>query len=146
MRLKYKNADQSNQPGRFLRKKSVERLLIAAALVGTVIVILLYSNLFGRITGHFAPPKSSIYGVWIEQNVAPYMAQKIEVQPNAIVIDGRVVSTTYQYNGRSLSFSIADKSFQYKMLNEENTEMRLVSPNRYNPIFQLSGKHKKNLQ
>ncbi|MCG3765973.1 DUF2850 domain-containing protein [Vibrio cincinnatiensis] len=146
MKLKYKNADQSNQAGRFLRNKSVERLFIAGALVGTVIAILLYSHLFGRLSGQFTPPKSTIYGVWVEQNVAPYMAQRIEVQPNAIIIDGRVVSTSYQYNGRYLSFTIADQPFQYQMLNEENTEMKLISSNRYNPIFQLSEKHKKNLQ
>lgn len=125
-------------------KKYVERLLLAVALVGTVVVIMLYYNVFGHLAARFTPPISDIYGVWIEQDVAPYMAQKIEVQPNYIIIDGRVVSTSYQYNGHSLIFTVAGNSLQYNMLNADKTEMKLVSANRYNPIFQLSEKHKKN--
>lgn len=82
----------------------------------------------------------------MEQNVAPYAAQKIELEAKGVVIEGRVVTTSFDFNGRYLEYRIGDQEYRYKMLNEENTEMTLISPAHYNPTFQLSGKHQKNLR
>lgn len=127
-------------------KKWLERILILAVVLGVSVVVLLYSQVFNRLADSFSPSKSDIYGLWIEQNVAPYAAQRIDVQADAIMIDGRMVTTHYDFNGRHLSFYIGDQKMEYRMLNDEYTEMRLVSKAHYNPTFQLSGKHQKNLR
>lgn len=54
---------------------SKERLLLLLAILGTSYVLMLYSNIFGRLQEQWFP-KSELYGIWVEQNVAPYAAQK----------------------------------------------------------------------
>ncbi|MGT0150345.1 DUF2850 domain-containing protein [Vibrio metschnikovii] len=51
-------------------------------------------------------------------------------QADAIMIDGRMVTTHYDFNGRHLSFYIGDQKMEYRMLNDEYTEMRPESPKR----------------
>ncbi len=128
------------------KHKSLERLLMLVALLGTLGAILLYSNLWGRISEQFQPAKSEIHGVWIEQNVAPYAAQHIEIRDEAIMMNGHLVATHYSYNGRLLTFYVGDQKVEYQMLNAASTEMKLMSSHHYKPIFQLSGKHKKPLR
>lgn len=128
------------------KKKWLERGLILAVLIGGAVVVSLYSEVFNRLASSFLPSKSDIYGVWVEQNVAPYAAQRITIQSDAIIIDGRMVTTLYTFDGRHLSFQVGDQTMQYRMMNDEHTEMRLVSSAHYNPTFYLSGKHQKNLR
>lgn len=128
------------------KKKRLERGLILIGVIGIAVVIGLYGQVFNRLADSFSPSKSEIYGIWIEQNVAPYAAKRIHVQSDSIIIDGRLVTTQYDFNGRYLSFYVGDQKMQYRMLNDQFTEMRLVSKTAYNPTFQLSGKHQKNLR
>lgn len=128
------------------KKKGLERGLILIGVIGVAVVIALYGQVFNRIVDSFSPSKSEIYGIWIEQNVAPYAAQRIHVQADSIIIDGRLVTTQYDFNGRYLSFYVGDQKMQYRMMNDERTEMRLVSKAAYNPTFHLSGKHQTNLR
>ncbi|WP_231623390.1 DUF2850 domain-containing protein [Vibrio furnissii] len=129
------------------KRKAVERILLAIAVIGTALAIMMYSNLFSRIADRLLPPKSDVYGLWVEQHVAPYAAKKIRLDAKGVVIEGRVVATSFDFNGRTLEYTIGTREFQYRMLNEENTEMQRVKPaSHYNPTFQLSGKHQKNLR
>lgn len=144
--LKSEALEPVNDELRLRKRKAIERMLLSIALVGTVIVIVMVSNVFGRVADLFLPPKSDVYGLWVEQNVAPYAAQKIELEAKGVVIEGRVVTTSFDFNGRYLEYRIGEQEYRYKMLNEENTEMTLISPAHYNPTFQLSGKHQKNLR
>ncbi|ELE8119809.1 DUF2850 domain-containing protein [Vibrio fluvialis] len=144
--LKSEALEPVNDELRLRKRKAIERMLLSIALVGTIIVIVMVSNVFGRVADLFLPPISDVYGLWVEQNVAPYAAQKIELEAKGVVIEGRVVTTSFDFNGRYLEYRIGDQEYRYKMLNEENTEMTLISPAHYNPTFQLSGKHQKNLR
>ena len=57
------------------RRKVIERVLMALALVGTLSVFSLYGDIFSRISDYLTP-KEQVYGVWVEQNVAPYAAKQ----------------------------------------------------------------------
>ncbi|MDE1331015.1 DUF2850 domain-containing protein [Vibrio aestuarianus] len=132
--------------GTHLRKRTViERVLIVLALVGTVAVFSLYSDIFSRISDYLTP-KEQVYGIWVEQNVAPYVAKHIELSQQGVMSGGRVLATSFDFDGHYLEYQIGDEHYRYKILNESYSEMTLVSSEHYNPTFQLSGKHKKNLR
>ncbi|WGY46172.1 DUF2850 domain-containing protein [Vibrio sp. ABG19] len=123
---------------RSVQRKTVERCLLTIAVAGTVLVLLLYGNLFSQLASLTQPPKSTLYGVWKEKDVAPYLAQTIEIRPDVVLMDGRVVTTRYDYDGHSLRYRVGGQAYLFQMRNEEHTEMRLASSAHYNPTFQLS--------
>lgn len=131
---------------RSTQRKTLERGLFAIATGGTLLVVMLYSNVFTQLATLMQPPKSTIYGVWTETDVAPYLAQHIEIRREVVMVDGRVVTTSYQYNGRLLEYRVAGRDYQFLMRNQERTEMTLLSSAHYNPTFQLSEKDKKHRQ
>lgn len=135
-----------NDELRLRKRKIIERVLLSGVLAGSVLVIVMFSSVIGRIAEQFLPPKSDLYGVWIEQNVAPYAAQQIELEPRGVLIEGRVMTTSFDFDGRYLEYRIGEQRYRYRMLNEQHTEMTLISPAHYNPTFQLSGKYQKNLR
>ncbi len=127
------------------RKKYLERLLIVAALMGTIVVGGGYIYLYLQAR-NFYTPQDSLYGVWVEQNVAPYSANTIEIRPDSITIQGHTVTTKYLFNGEVLSFSAGGIRQNYQMLNDKKTEMRLMSPDSYSPTYRLSEKYKNDLR
>lgn len=129
---------------RATQRKTLERGLFAIAAGGTLLVVMLYGNMFTQLAALMQPAKSTIYGVWIEQDVAPYLAQKIEIRPDLVRVDGRVVTTSYQYDGRVLQYRVGGRDYQFT-IRDEGSEMTLISSAHYNPTFQLSGKDKKHL-
>lgn len=42
----------------------------------------------------------------VEQNVAPYAAQKITIGTQGIVLNGRLVTTHFNYDGARLEFTV----------------------------------------
>ncbi|XAW90004.1 DUF2850 domain-containing protein [Vibrio sp. CDRSL-10 TSBA] len=131
---------------RSVKRKAIERSLLSIAAAGTLLVLMLYGNLFSQLAALTQPPTSTLYGVWIEKDVAPYLAQKIEIRPQALLVDGRVVTTRYDYDGHTLHYQVGGQAYQWQMRNEEQTEMTRVSSAHYNPTFRLSEKDKKHLQ
>lgn len=126
-------------------KKALERTLLVVVSVGTVGVALVYGSLFQHVRDHFVD-REAIYGTWVEHNVASYAAEKIEVGQNGIVKNGKLVSSQFDFDGDVLTYQTGKTTYHYRMLNEENTEMQLLSDKRYKPKFRLSGKYKKNIR
>ncbi len=120
-------------------KKILERTLLILAIAGTIWAAFLYGDVIGRVKELIAP-KETVYGVWVEQNVASYSTRVVEIGPDGIMMEGRVYTTKFNYDGHYLEFSVAGQNYKYKMMNEENTEMKQISDAPYNPIFHLSDK------
>ena len=70
----------------------------------------------------------------------------IELSKQGVMSGGRVLATSFDFDGHYIEYQIGDEHYRYKMLNERYSEMTLVSSEHYNPTFQLSEKHKKNLR
>lgn len=124
--------------------KWLEYTLVLLALVGSMAVFGLYKDLFGRYQSH-TNPKSAVYGVWLEKDVAPFARDSFELAEDRVLIDNRVVSTRFDLSRSELSFYAGSVEYRYQFLNEAKTEVRQLSPSHYNPVFVLSGKHKNNL-
>ncbi|MDO6707772.1 DUF2850 domain-containing protein [Photobacterium sp. 1_MG-2023] len=60
-----------------------------------------------------ASPEPSIFGIWVEQDVAPYAADKFEVRQNGVYVSGRLISTTYGWDGSRLSYQMGGETYQY---------------------------------
>ncbi len=132
------NMANSSPSGR--NKKVLERTLIILAVIGTIWAAFLYGDVIGRIKQTLVP-KETVYGVWVEQNVASYSTRRLEIGPDGITMEGRVYTTKFDYDGRYLEFSVAGQDYKFKMMNEENTEMKQISSAPYNPIFHLAEKY-----
>lgn len=127
------------------KRKSFERAFLVLALSGTILVGSGYIYLYLQARYAFTS-QAPLYGMWVEQNVAPYAATTIDIWPKAIVVQGHTVATQYRFNGDILSFNAGGREHRYRMLNDENTEMRLISAAHYNPTFRLSKKFKNDLR
>ncbi|WP_158119953.1 DUF2850 domain-containing protein [Vibrio metoecus] len=121
---------------------SKERLLLLIAILGSSYVFMLYSNLFGRLQEQWFP-KSELYGIWIEQDVAPYAAQKITIGSQGIVLNGRLVTTHFNYDGARLEFTVNGQPYQFEIMLEKK-QMKQRSSANYQPVYQLSEKVKNN--
>ncbi|ENM5925281.1 DUF2850 domain-containing protein [Vibrio mimicus] len=121
---------------------SKERLLLLIALLGTVYVFMLYSNIFGRLQDQWFP-KSELYGLWIEQNVAPYAAQKIMISSQGVIMNGRLVTTHFEYNGNLLEFMVNDQKYEFDTQLEKKM-MKQHSSSNYQAVYQLSENVKNN--
>ena len=86
--------------------------------------------------------KKKVFGVWVEQDVASYSAHEISIGKGGISINGRLVATQFRFDGDVLIYQTGEGEFKYRMLDEENTEMMLVSDEPYNPKYRLLEKHK----
>lgn len=128
------------------KKKRLEYSLLTLAVIGSLFAVILYGNLFHRVLGFFSVPESAIYGAWTETNVAPYAAQRIEIQKKAIIVDGRLVATQFEFDGKRLVYQTGGQTFVYLMLNDNHSEMQRQGDKHYQPTFQLTEKYKKNLR
>jgi hypothetical protein len=140
------NVDVTLTPRSTIRpNKWLERALILLALVGTASVVGLYNDLYGRVQDHINP-KAQVFGVWVEKDVAPYARASFELGDNKVVINNRVVATSFELSATELWFTVGVTEYRYQFLNRNKTEIRQLSPTHYNPTFVLSGKHKKDLR
>ncbi|ASU22927.1 N-acetylglutamate synthase [Vibrio qinghaiensis] len=142
-----KNADLTVTPQaiNLRRRKYIERGLMLLVMIGLLSVASLYGDLFTRLENYFSP-KDKVYGVWVEQYVAPYSAKRIELSKAGVISGGRVLTTSFEFDGRIVEYQIGDTLYRYKMRDDSNTEMTQMSSSHYNPTFRLSGKYQKNLR
>ncbi|MHC6526500.1 DUF2850 domain-containing protein [Vibrio sp. V39_P1S14PM300] len=117
-------------------------LLVACGLIA---VALLYNQVYAQLSERLHP-KQAVYGTWVEQNVASYASDRFTLGPEGVSQAGRVLTTRYEFDGRYVMFATAQREYRFQLLNDELTEMRLISQNYYQPVYRLSGKFKKNLR
>ncbi|MDR9830194.1 DUF2850 domain-containing protein [Vibrio sp. FNV 38] len=116
------------------KRKAVERILVAFALVTSLIAAALYLDLYGRIQEN-KYPKELVFGTWVEQEVAAHVQDRFVLNDIGVTRHGRVVATDFIFNGRHLEFKQGDKVIRYRMLNMEDTEMILESNDLYTPTY-----------
>ena len=132
----YSEADQRNQSK--LKRKIIERCLMALALVGSFAVVSLFGDVLSRVQDA-ATPDHLIYGTWIEQDVAHYATDEFVLNANGVSVRGSVISTNFDFDGHYIEYKAGEKTYRYRMTNSDNTEMVLDSDSHYNPIFRLKG-------
>jgi hypothetical protein len=123
-------------------KKIFERVVLIGAVIAAICAVLLANSLYG-IYIEKTYPKSAIYGIWVEQNVASYAAEEFVLSAAGVSINGGVVDTKYRWNGVYLEYRLGEKERKFKVLNEQYTELQLISESSYQPIYRLSEKIQK---
>ncbi len=113
--------------------------MLIGAVIAAICAVLMANSLYS-IYLEKTYPKSELYGTWVEQNVASYAADEFVLSPSGVSIDGGVVDTKYRWNGVHLEYRLGDKERKFKALNEQFTELQLISEPSYQPIYRLSNK------
>ncbi|MGR5252455.1 DUF2850 domain-containing protein [Vibrio astriarenae] len=116
------------------KRKALERILIAFAIVTSLIAAGLYLDLYGRLQ-ESKYPKETVYGTWVELEVADHVQDRFVLNDIGVTRQGRVVATDFVFTGRHLEFMEGDKKVRYRMLNMEDTEMILESDALYTPTY-----------
>ncbi|MGF1752376.1 DUF2850 domain-containing protein [Vibrio makurazakiensis] len=138
--------NQDEKPKKANKRKAIERALMFLAIGGTVLAITLFGDLFNRVFD-IGPPKSVIYGTWVEQKVAHYATEKFVVSEHGITIDGSVVATSFEFDGSHFSYTSGDQVVRFRMTTRDHSEMVLDSKTaHYTPVFKLEGKSTKALR
>ncbi len=120
-------------------RTGVERFLISIAMIGTIVVFFLYSDLISQYT-NFSTPKSTIYGKWVEQNVAPYAREEFILSERGVTVNGATVATDFKFDGDSFSYKIGSSIRRFEFVDETHTEMKLDDNTHYLPVFHLEGR------
>ncbi len=107
-------------------------------LVGVIGLGLLIAAIGGVIRGtiSYTPniPEAAIYGTWVEQNVPDYDADKFTVNKDGITSKGRMVSSSYEFNGKELTYQHANLEYRY-LYEKRRHIMKRVSPQHYESWF-----------
>ncbi|WP_394242028.1 DUF2850 domain-containing protein [Vibrio astriarenae] len=116
------------------KRKAIERILIAFAVVTSLIAGALYLDLYGRMQ-ESKYPKETVFGTWVEMEVANHVQDRFTLSEVGVMRRGRVVATDFVFTGRHLEFKEGDRMVRYRMLNMEDTEMILDSDALYTPTY-----------
>ncbi|MGF1684502.1 DUF2850 domain-containing protein [Photobacterium makurazakiensis] len=88
----------------------------SAIIVGVMSIVMAFSM---WAAGKFDIPLfestsvPDIYGVWTEQDVAPYVADKFELSPAGVFVGGRQVTTQFKWDGNRLEYRAGDDNYSY---------------------------------
>lgn len=127
------------------KRKVLERVLISVAVIVTMVVVILYNDLFERYA-ESSYPESAIYGTWVEKDVASYTAETFVVNEQGILVNGRIVATRFDYDGSYLEYTYGGEEYRFRFQNDSRNQMSRVSNAHYNPVFELKGKVKTSLR
>lgn len=125
---------ESSQKSKF--RKGAERFLMLSAVIGTIIVCMLYSELIAQyINPSFS--KSTIYGKWVEQDVAHYVREEFVVSERGVTVNGSTVATDFEFDGDSFSYKLGSTVRRFKFTGKQHAEMKLDADSHYLPVFRL---------
>jgi len=103
-------------------KKDKYKTVQAALLVMIITAGLIFSVLLaiGAIDNEMfaGEPPISLTGVWVERDVAPYVADRFELRPEGVFVDGRLVNTQYEWDGDTLKYRLGEDVYIYTYLSE----------------------------
>lgn len=130
--------NESNSSTKSSLRKWAERSLMLMAVLGTVIVCMLYGDL---ITRYINPPisKSIIYGRWVEQDVAPYSREEFVLSERGVTVNGSTIATDFEFDGDSFSYKVGSTVRHFDFVGKQHTEMKLDARAHYLPVFRLEG-------
>ena len=132
-------ASDSNSAGKTLMQKWLERSLMLIALIGTLVVIVMYRDLIMR---YLSPPlaKSAVYGKWVEQNVPSYAREEFILSAKGVTVHGSVVATDFSLDEKTLSYKVGSSIRRFDFVDQHHTEIKLNSHDHYLPVFHLEGR------
>lgn len=101
-----------------MKKNQKMKMQFAFVVTGVVIGFLFSAMLAvgaidAQTLGQEPPP--DINGVWVEKEVAPYVADRFEIRPEGVFVGGRQVTTRYDWDGEILSYRKGDDTYVYKL-------------------------------
>ncbi|MEH0666656.1 DUF2850 domain-containing protein [Vibrio scophthalmi] len=128
-----------------IKNKLKERSFFLMAAGLALVVALLGTQLYQYYL-QVTYPKSFLYGTWIEQNVAGYATDRFVLNENGVVINGRVVDTNFAFDGQFFEYRFGDDTKRFQILNQEFSEMKLISQPHYQPIYRLDAKYQHNIR
>ncbi len=123
-------------PQKSALRKGIERFLMLTAIIGTIIVCMLYSELISQFINPTIS-KSAIYGKWVEQDVAHYVREEFEVSERGVTINGSTVATDFEFDGSSFSYKQGSTVRRFKFTGKHHAEMKLDADLHYLPVFRL---------
>lgn len=85
--------------------------------------------------------RSTIYGVWEEQNVPDYAQDLFTVREEGIYINERIVDVDYAFDGSTLIYEYDEQEYVYVIRDEDNTVFQRIAPLHYESLFHLRGKY-----
>ncbi|KHT63133.1 hypothetical protein RJ45_13710 [Photobacterium gaetbulicola] len=88
---------------------------MAIAVTGAVALGMLLAGLFDNAVAQESN-LPDIYGVWVEQDVAPYAADRFEIRPEGVFVGGRQVNTQYQWDGNKLEYLKGETRYSYSFV------------------------------
>ncbi|WP_098414975.1 DUF2850 domain-containing protein [Vibrio sp. ES.051] len=126
----------SKPPKKSMFRQCLEGSLILLAVVGTVIVCMLYGDL---ITRYINPPiqKSTIYGRWVEQDVAPYAREEFVLSERGVTVNGSTLATSFDFDGDTFSYKVGSNERHFDFVSKQPAEMKLDANAHYLPVFRL---------
>ncbi len=117
-------------------RKGIERFLMLTAVIGTIIVCMLYSELISQYINPTIS-KSTVYGKWVEQDVAHYVREEFFVSERGVSINGSTVATDFEFDGSTFSYKQGSKVRRFKFTGKHHAEMKLEADLHYQPVFRL---------
>lgn len=93
-------------------------LLMAGIFAGLIFSALLAVGAIGREL-LWDEPVINIHGVWVEQGVAPYAADRFELRAEGVFVDGRQVNTHYEWDGITLTYRQGEETYIYSYLSDQ---------------------------
>ncbi|MCG9679395.1 DUF2850 domain-containing protein [Vibrio sp. Isolate24] len=124
------------------KKKLLERAVLIFAIALAIASIFVAKALYEHYQD-IQHPNSMVYGTWVEQGVAPYSADRFVLNETGVVIDGGVVDTRFRFNGTYVEFRVGEIERRYLILNQDFSQMRLISEPRYQPVYSIVRKAQK---
>lgn len=99
--------------------KSIQFAFVVASIIaGLIFSALLAVGAIGReVLG--AEHVISINGIWVERDVAPYVADRFELRPEGVFVDGRLVNTQYEWDGSTLTYRQGEDIYIYTYLSDQ---------------------------
>ncbi|WP_305843884.1 DUF2850 domain-containing protein [Photobacterium leiognathi] len=93
-------------------KRSHVIMLLCLLIGGLVLAGVFVSK--HSLSNLFQPASSvGIYGRWQEHDVAKYAADSFEIGPLGIYHQNRLVTTTYEWDGQTLSYRLGGELYSY---------------------------------
>ena len=136
MNVTVKNrTEQGKKQGLFsFKNRWMEVLIWLGALLCTYFIFQAALMLYGKYQ-QASYPESLIYGVWVEQDVAHYQADRLVISQSGIVVDGGVVDTDFQFDGEYLIYHSGTQERRFKFDYENWNEMTMQVEGVYQPVF-----------
>lgn len=105
------------------KEKSRAALIAFLAVVCIGLAVLLYNLIQKRADIQNTEQESTLYGIWIEQGVAPYAADNFELKKDGVYYNQKKITKSFEISGtgkKILSFKLTyDKHMECEFMKDQ---------------------------